>query len=533
MKKNIDYEELYSQFEYECYDILKKIANKVEKNGLHSPIETVIHNISITQTPVSPSDKRLIKDLETLKNILSEPKLNERLKCNSVMIFIASAVWYKRDELKTLQCEREETSYRYFVRLATMFYEVGRQRYMNKKEKEIIEMILAIMWKYFHSENESKDLGLNFQDKIHILHLTSRLDLLNCLYEEKELNNGDIVYKSYPIITVWALEKCFEGFCHERYSIRSLVERFLSADVENIESEERRFSKCYSNNFKNNWVKEMEGVIDAEKNSLIPVTRVANVELLYFASLSDNLFKKQSLGSERHEFAKKYIKRISGQDLEVFLYIEQARILLALCGCYKISNKLLNCADYKLIDKIVSYLDKPVQIGGKEIYVSNPIVDNWIYVCHIASRLFELAKDRKKLSISRKEFISSYAAKIEGVRPFPVKLQYFLDNEKFIAAINENLWQDSKDQDNQSHVYSENSWLGQQCMTLDMYIRETLKHFADKCQKISQDTEVIPDDIILGIIGDNFKKGYIERTLHPGYERYMKVAIELVYSLHN
>ena len=70
MKKNIDYEELYSQFEYECYDILKKIANKVEKNGLHSPIETVIHNISITQTPVSPSDKRLIKDLETLKNIL-------------------------------------------------------------------------------------------------------------------------------------------------------------------------------------------------------------------------------------------------------------------------------------------------------------------------------------------------------------------------------------------------------------------------------------------------------------------------------
>lgn len=83
----------------------------MEKNGLHSPIETVIHNISITQTPVSPSDKRLIKDLETLKNILSEPKLNERLKCNSVMIFIASAVWYKRDELKTLQCEREETSY--------------------------------------------------------------------------------------------------------------------------------------------------------------------------------------------------------------------------------------------------------------------------------------------------------------------------------------------------------------------------------------------------------------------------------------
>ena len=70
-------------------------------------------------------------------------------------------------------------------------------------------------------------------------------------------------------------------------------------------------------------------------------------------------------------------------------------------------------------------------------------------------------------------------------------------------------------------------------MTLDMYIRETLKHSADKCQKISQDTEVIPDDIILGIIGDNFKKGYIERTLHPGYERYMKVAIELVYSLHN
>lgn len=533
MKKNIDYEELYSQFEDECYDILKKIANRVEKNGLHSPIETVIHNISITQTPVSPSDKKLNKDLETLKNILSEPKLNRRLKCDFVIIFIASVVWYRRDRLKTLQCQKEEANYRNFVKLVTMLYETGRQRYVDKVEKEAIEMILVIMWEYFHSENERKDLGVNSQNAKCIFNLTLELDILNCLYKEKELNNGDIVYKSYPIITVWALEKCFEGFCHERYSIRSLVERFLSADVENIESEERRFSKCYSNNFKNNWAKEMEGVIDAEKVSLIPVTRVANVELLYFASLSDNLFKKKSLGSERHEFAKKYIKHISGQDLDVLLYIKQARILLALCGCYKIPSNLLNCVDYKLIDKIVSYLDKPVQIGGKEIYVSNPIVDNWIYVCHIASRLSKFAKDGKKLSTSRKEFISSYITKIEEIRPFPVKLQYFLDNKKFIAAINENLWQDSKDQDNQPHVYSENSWLGQQCMTFDICIRQTVKHFVNKCQKISQDIGIISDDIILKIMEGNFKKGYIERTLQPGYERYMKTAISLMYSLHN
>ena len=108
-----------------------------------------------------------------------------------------------------------------------------------------------------------------------------------------------------------------------------------------------------------------------------------------------------------------------------------------------------------------------------------------------------------------------------------------MDYEKFIAAINENLWRDSKDQDNQSHVYSENSWLGQQCMTLDMCTKKVLKHFADRCQKISQDTEVISDDIILEIMGGNFKKGYTKQTLHQGYERYMRTAIELVYSLHN
>ncbi len=533
MKKNIDYEELYSQFKDDCYEILKKVANKVEKNGLHTPIETVIHNICITQTPVSPSDKRLNKDFEILKNILSEPVLNERLKGDHVIIFIASTVWYRKDKLQTLQCEKEEANYRNFVKLITMFYEVGRQRYMNEEEKEILEKVLAIMWEYFHSENESKDLGVNSQNAKRIFNLTSKLDRLNCLYEEKELNNGDIVYKSCPIIAEWALEKCFEGFCHERYSIRALVEKFLPADVENIESEERRFSSCYSNNFKNNWAKEMKGVIDVEKISLIPATRVVNVELLYFASLSDSLLKKKSLGSERQEFAKKYIERISGQDLDVLLYIKQARILLALCGHYKISSNLLNCADYKLIDKIVDYLDKPVQIGGKEIYVSNPIVNNWIYVCHIASQLSKLAKDGNKLSASRKEFISIYINKIEGIRPFPIKLQYFLDSKKFTAAINENPWKDSKAQGNQLHVYSENSWLGQQCMTLDMYRERTVKHFADKCQKISQDTEVMSDDIILGITGGNFKKGYIKRTLHSEYERYMKVAIGLMYSLHN
>jgi hypothetical protein len=75
--------------------------------------------------------------------------------------------------------------------------------------------------------------------------------------------------------------------------------------------------------------------------------------------------------------------------------------------------------------KIVDYLDKTVQIGGKEIYVSNLITDNWIYVCHITSQLSELAKDEKKLSSSRKEFILNYINKIEGVRSSPIKLHYF------------------------------------------------------------------------------------------------------------
>ncbi len=199
MKKNIDYDELYEELEDCCHTVLDKCTSKIEKNGLHNPIETIIHNISITSRYIAPPEKKLVKDFEIIKKELGEVLLNERLLKEGVAEFLASVVWYRRKRLNTLRCKKEETNYDNYIKLVTMIYEAGRQRYLEEKEKSALKEVTTIMWEYFHSERERTDQGLTSENAVRLARCATELDKINERYEEKELNNGKIIYDSYSI----------------------------------------------------------------------------------------------------------------------------------------------------------------------------------------------------------------------------------------------------------------------------------------------------------------------------------------------
>lgn len=67
MEKNIDYEELYNELEDCCHEVLGRCVNRIERNGTHNPIETTIHNISMTTRYISPSEKMLVKDFKVIQ----------------------------------------------------------------------------------------------------------------------------------------------------------------------------------------------------------------------------------------------------------------------------------------------------------------------------------------------------------------------------------------------------------------------------------------------------------------------------------
>lgn len=435
---------------------------------------------------------------------------------------LSSVVWYRRKLLRSLQCKSDEINYKNYIKLVTMIYEAGRQRYLGEDERNELREVATVMWEYFHSEREKKDEGLLPENEKRLAEAAEKLDKINGRYEEKELNDATIVYNSYPVITEYVLQKCFEGFCSQKYSIKQLIEKFLNKEIDDIDHELRRFSEYYKRYFKKYWKKEMSGIVDAEKNLRIPATRIANVELLYFASLDDKLFNKKSLGKERKKFAKRYIRDVFGEDLNIMLCIKQARILLALCGRYKIPLELLDCADYRVLQKLVDHLSKSVLINEKEIYVSNPIVEHWIFTCYIANKLYEMSEDGKKLSKSRKIYVFEYARKLKNMQPFQVRLQYFQDNEKFIASAGEN-----------PTYRVEDSWFGQQRKILSTCVDETTEQFVKKCNKISEDVGIKLDDIILEMVHGNFQSKCKNDISHLHLGKNIKLAISFMYKIYN
>lgn len=526
MKKNIDYDELYEELEDCCHTVLDKCTSKIEKNGLHNPIETIIHNISITSRYIAPPEKKLVKDFEIIKKELGEVLLNERLLKEGVAEFLASVVWYRRKRLNTLRCKKEETNYDNYIKLVTMIYEAGRQRYLEEKEKSALKEVATIMWEYFHSERERTDQGLTSENAVRLARCATELDKINERYEEKELNNGKIIYDSYSIVTEYVLQKCFEECCSKRYGNRQFIEKFLSENSVNIDSEIRRFSKYYKKYVHRYCERETSGIIDIGKNLCIPVTHISNIELLYFSSLKDGLFANEWLGKDRERFAKKFIRNVFGDNLDITFCIVQAQILLAICGYCKISPKLLEHADDKMIEKLVNYLNKPVLIDGEKIYISNPIVEQWTFACYIADKLYKMTGDGKKLSESRKKHVFEYASKLEGMYPFQVKLLYFQDNEKFIASSEENLVMDNP-------VAIENSWLGQQRKILSDCISKTAKKFKTMCKKFSDDTGIELDKLILEMVHGDFRQKCKNETSQLHIEKNIKKTICFMYEVYN
>ena len=120
----------------------------------------------------------------------------------------------------------------------------------------------------------------------------------------------------------------------------------------NIDSEIRRFSEYYKKYVHRYCERETSGIIDIGKNLCIPVTHISNIELLYFSSLKDGLFANESLGKDRERFAKKFIRNVFGDNFYIKFFIVQSKILLAICGYCKISPKLLEHADDKMIEKL-------------------------------------------------------------------------------------------------------------------------------------------------------------------------------------
>lgn len=527
MEKIIDYEELYDELEGCCHKVLDRCVNQIEKNGTHNPIETIIHNISMTERYISPPEKKLVKDFKTIQKELGKERINKLLMGDGVVANLASVVWYKRKLLRSLQCKSDEVNYKNYIELVAMIYEAGRQRYLGEDERSELKEIATIMWEYFHSEREKKDEGLLPENAVRLAKAAEKLDEINSRYEEKELNDATIVYNSYPTITEYVLQKCFEGFCSQKYSIKQLIEKFLNEEIDDIDHEIRRFSEYYKRYFKKYWKKEMSGVVDVKKNSCIPVTRIANVELLYFASLDDKLFGAKSLGEGRKIFAKKYIRDVFGEDLKIISCIEQARILLALCGFYKISSELLDSADYQMLQKLVEYLSKPVLFNEKEIHVSNPITEHWIFTCHIANKLYEMSEGGKKLSKSRKDYVLEYARKLKSMQPFQIRLQYFQDNEKFIASSGEDPFIENP-------TYPvEDSWFGQQRKILSTCVNETTEQFVKRCNKFSEDTDIKQDDIILEMVHGNFRSKCKNDISHLQIEKNIKLAISFMYKIYN
>lgn len=526
MKKNIDYQELYEQFEERCHEILDKCVHKIERNGLYNPIETVIHNICFPSRYIAPHEKRLVNDFNTLKKELTDPALNKRLLKNGVVEFISSLVWYRREKLITLRCISEETNYKNYIKLVIMLYEAGRQRYLSEEQKEILETMAAIMWKYLSSDREKNDEGLTPEEAREFCLQAEKLDITDLNYEQKELNNGKIIYNAYPIVTRQVLQKCFEGYCSSRNSIRGLVGIFLEEDKDTIDSEARRFTEYYNNHLRNHWEKEMEGVIDIHENSKVPITRTSNIELLYFASLNDKLFENELLGKNRKKFATDFIRKVFGSDLSMMLCIEQAQIFLSLYGGFRISPELQNHADYKMLTDIASYLAMPIMNDEREVYISNPIVEQWIYTCVISDRLYRIVEKGKKLSESKKNYVLDYASKLDGMYPFQIKLSYFQNEEKFVASSSENPYLNG-------HVYvAKNSWLYQQKQILRCCVNRTIEEFTQKCKKISKDTGEAIDKIILEMVDGNFGDEHKEEYIALHAEKNIKTVINYMRGLY-